>query len=435
MNNNAATGVSASPKFQGPASDSSPRVSVIIPTYNHARFVAEAIHSALAQDYPNFEVIVIDDGSTDNTPEIVTRFGAKIRYLRQENQGLPGARNSGIRAATGNFIALLDSDDSWLPGFLSATVARLKADPGLGAVYTGFYFVGAQGERLPQLGVETVPDDQLYDRLLDGEFFVPSAVVTRRACFEHVGLFDEALRASEDWDMWLRVAHSYRFAGIPKPLANYRIHTSNMSKNPEHMLHYQLLVVNKQFGPPTGPPANWPIERQRAYAAVYRYAATGFLQQGNRQLGQDYLRLALEANPRLSASLDLFYELGCVDQPLGWRGNLGHLNLEANAALLLSALDSIFSQAELPARLQGQRRTVFGSAYMALGLLAYGSDRPRQARSYLGQALITNPRLGHRGQLWAVLARSLVGRRVIRMIKSRAVSPRPGSVSNKEARV
>jgi glycosyltransferase involved in cell wall biosynthesis len=411
--------VKSSAKSHNFIAQNSPRVSVIIPSYNHAHYVKEAIQSVLEQNYDDYEIIVIDDGSRDNTRETVACFGEKVRYIWQENKGLPGARNTGIKAAKGEFIALLDSDDTWLPGFLSATVARLEAEPHLGAVHTGFYFVDEQGARLPQMSVETVPDDQMYDRLLDGEFFVPAAVVTRRECFDRVGLFDEAFRGSEDWDIWLRVARQYRFAGIPTPLVNYRMHGSNMSKDPEYMLRYQLIVVEKFFGPPNGAPETWPVERQRAYAAVYRYAAQGFYLRGDRPQGQHYLHLALEANPSLTQSLDLFYELGCADQPLGRRGDLAHLNVPKNAEVLLSGLAVIFACPDLSHRLRVRRKVAFAYAYWALGLLGYGSNDLSLARTYLWRAVVNHPELGLKRRVWLPLAKTMLGQRLLDTLKSR----------------
>lgn len=408
---------------QGP-----PLVSVIIPTHNHAHFITEAIQSVFNQSYRNYEVIVIDDGSMDNTREVVARFSEDVRYIRQGNRGLSSARNRGIEVANGDYIALLDADDTWLPGFLSTVVERLESEPELGAVYTGFFFVNTEGELLPQRSTSTVPDNQLYDRLLDGEFFVPAAVVARRLCFECVGLFDEALRGSEDWDMWLRVAREFPFAGISEPLVNYRIHGKNMSADPEYMLHYQLLVAKKQFGPPDGVPEDWPPERQRVYATIYRYAAQGFFLRGCEEIGQHYLRLALETNPSLAGSLDLFYELGCSDQPLGWKGNLADLNLESNAALLLSNLDEIFARPDLSVRLRARRSEVFSHAYLALGLLAYGSNRLRFARSQLLRVAVTSFRLARRRQAWATLLKTLLGRRLIKMLRSYSSFDRGGTV-------
>jgi len=401
------------------------RISVIIPTYNHANYLKHAIDSVLDQTYPNIEIVIVDDGSTDNTDQVVAEYGDAVVCIKQNNQGLSAARNTGIRAATGDYIALLDADDTWLPSYLVTVAACLDSDPDLGAVHSGFYFVDEHGDRLPQLGMDTVPDDQMYDRLLDGEFFIPSSVLTRRACFSSVGLFDEQLRASEDWDMWLRVAHDYRFAGISEPLVNYRIHGKNMSADPEYMLQYQLLVVNKLFGSPGDCTETGLSECKKAYAAVYRYAAQGFFGRGDQIQGQHFLHLALETNPELAESVDLFYELGCADQPLGWRGDLKNLNFETNAAQLTVNLEKIFDEPELPIHLRSRRHTAFAHAFFALGLLAYGSDRYRKSRSYLWKALITDIRLGRRRQLWLTLAKTMIGHRPLQFFKYHLLPKRP----------
>lgn len=368
-------------------------ISVIIPTYNHAHFLSDAIQSALNQSYHALEIIVVDDGSTDHTRTVVESFGERVRYLWQENRGLAGARNTGITAARGEYIALLDADDFWEPTYLAQVHGVLASQPTLGAVYAGLQFVNSKGERLAQRCLETVPSNQLYERLLDGEFFAPSAVLIRRACFTTVGLFDETLRASEDWDMWLRVAQVYGFAGLAAPLLNYRVHDHNMSADPALMLRYQRMVVHKHFGTPVGDPATWPLARQRAWAAVTYFAAQGSFLRGDDANGQCFLRQTFEANPALAAKVDLFYELGCVEQPLGQRGDPQTLNLPRNAHRLLATLTALFGETTLAPRVQAQRNTAFAHAYLALGLLAYNSQHRPQARRFWLQALRYKPQL------------------------------------------
>lgn len=393
-------------------------VSVVIPNYNHGRFVGDAIRSVLNQIYQSFEIIVVDDGSTDNSREVVAQFGNRVQYIWQQNKGLPGARNKGLLAACGKYIAFLDSDDCWLPAFLQTTLERLEADLSLGAVHTGFFFMDSVGGLLPQVGTYVVPDDQMYDRLLDGEFFMPSSVVVRRTCFEKVGLFDETLRFSEDWDMWLRVAREFRFAGIPEPLLKYRIHGNNMTSNPEKNLRYQGMVIAKHFGLLDGLPETWPRERQRAAAWMYRFAAQGFYHQGDQLLGQRYMQLALEANPSLAHCLDWFYELGCVDKPLGQRGDSTQLRLEKNATVLFESLDKIFSQPDISSRLRVHKNEAYGYAFWALGMLAYISSNFHQARIYLWRALLTEPALRKQLQLWITLLKALLGKRLLWYSKS-----------------
>ncbi len=367
-------------------------ISVVIPTYNHAHFLVDAIESALAQNYPLVEIIVVDDGSTDNTPEIMAAYTDRVHYIRQANRGLSGARNTGILAARGEFIALLDADDFWQPTYLQVTQATLAADSGLGAVHTGMQFVNAQGNPLSQPGAgTTVPADQMYDRLLDGEFFAPSAVLVRRWALAAAGLFDLELRASEDWELWLRISHPYRFAGLPEALLNYRVHGNNMSADPAHMLHYQLLTLEKHFGHALPNRQQENPDHRRAFAAVAYFAAQGYYAQGNWQRGMHHLRQALEANSTLTESVAIFYELGCVNQPLGERGDPATLDLQKNADLVHTSLTQIFQAPDLAAELHAKKKIAFGHAYRALGTLAYNSGKRHLAQCYLWRALSWQP--------------------------------------------
>lgn len=400
-----------------------PLISVVIPTYNHGNFLPDAIDSARQQTYPNIEIIVVDDGSTDNTNQVVASYEDELVFIRQKNQGLSSARNTGIKAAAGNYIALLDADDYWLPSFLSTVAAYLNSDPEIGAVHSGFFFVDERGDKLPQIGTETVPDNRMYDRLLDGEFFIPSSVLTRRSCFTRVGLFDEQLRASEDWDMWLRVARNYRFAGISEPLVNYRMHGKNMSADPEYMLRYQLLVLKKHFNSQDNSQSlRTKKDSKRAHAAVYRYAAQGFFYRGDRIRGQHYLRLALETNPDLVASPDLYYELGCVNQPLGWRGDLENLDFESNAVQLVSSLKAIFAEPDLPTELRERKKEAYAHASYVLGVLAYGSNRYRMTRAYFWKALTADISFVRRTEIWLTLVKTIFGQRSVQFIKNRIMA-------------
>ena len=208
--------------------------------------------------------------------------------------------------------------------------------------------------------------------------------------------------------MWLRVAQVYGFAGIAQPLLNYRVHSHNMSADPVYMLRYQTMVVRKHFGSPLGDPTQWPLARQRAWAAVAYFAAQGYFLRGDDANGQGFLRQTFEANPALTEQVDLFYELGCVEQPLGQRGDPRTLNLRRNADRLLSALTAIFGDSSLASRVQAQRQTAFAHAYLALGLLAYHSHQRKQARRFWLQALRYEPRLVWQRDFVTRLAKSLL---------------------------
>jgi len=200
-----------------------PRVSVIIPTYNRAHLVSRAIGSVFQQTYQDFEIIVIDDGSTDGTHEVIERIREpRLRYLRHDNnQGASAARNTGIEAASGDYIAFLDSDDEWLPNKLEKQVHLLQtSEVSVGAVYSGYVIIGERGQPV----TAQIPKHRgiILDELLsDNCVGTTSTVMVRRECFRHGQPFDSALASGQDWDMWVRLAHDYQFDFNPDVLVRY----------------------------------------------------------------------------------------------------------------------------------------------------------------------------------------------------------------------
>ena len=184
-----------------------PRVSVIIPCYNTAEFVAETLDSVLAQTYRDFEVIVVNDGSPDTIEleRILRPYEDKIVYLCKENGGLASARNYGIGAAQGEFIALIDSDDLWMPEYLEFQVAQLDANPAADIVYPNmvFFGVGESGTRLAITSGAPMPE-ATFTAVATEQCVVVVSVLARKAALERAGLFDERLRRCEDFDLWLR---------------------------------------------------------------------------------------------------------------------------------------------------------------------------------------------------------------------------------------
>jgi len=181
------------------------RVSVIIPTYNRAWILREAVDSVLKQDYPEFELIVVDDGSTDATADLLAGYGARLQVFRQPNRGVSAARNTGIRAATGSLIAFLDSDDFWLPGKLAEQAAYFAAHPRRMICQTEELWI-RNGVRVNPGQRHRKPSGDIFERSLELCVVSPSAVMLRKGLFRQVGLFDERLPACEDYDLWLRVA-------------------------------------------------------------------------------------------------------------------------------------------------------------------------------------------------------------------------------------
>ena len=203
-------------------------VSVVIPAYNSGEFLARAIESALAQDYPNKEIIVVDDGSRDNTREVARAFEAQARYVFQENAGPGAARNRGIRESKGEFIAFLDSDDEWTPGRLAYGLHPMIERPGIEMTY------GWTLERTPD-GREYVHGLEHERRRVFPRVLWPPNVQTtpattcRRAVLDKVGGFDEALRSYEDKDLWIRIEEEAAVSEIAEPLNIRRLRRESLS--------------------------------------------------------------------------------------------------------------------------------------------------------------------------------------------------------------
>jgi glycosyltransferase involved in cell wall biosynthesis len=391
-----------------------PRVSVIIPNYNHAQYVSAAIQSVLSQTYRSFEIIVVDDGSTDNSREIVAQFGDQVRYIWQENHGLGGARNTGIRASTSEFIGLLDADDQWQPGYLEQMLRMAEQHPDAAVFYCRAQGMDVKGDDLPQIfGGPVAPPGQIYPQLLRANFLIPSTVLIRRSVLTTVGLFEQTLRAihgCEDWDLWLRIAPDYAIIGTSASLVRYRLHANTFSANPTRMQTAVRTVIEKHFGADDGQWQSWSSEKRRAYGGVYRYhALTSVQRQCDWPAAALYLRQALQADPTLASDLDLFYDLALGAQPSGFRGAAHQLTLQANAHQLDATLATVFDLAttSLPEQVRTQ---TYGTAYLALGLVAYNSDELGLSRRFLSKALWAKPMLWRDRRVIGNLLKSLAGK-------------------------
>jgi glycosyltransferase involved in cell wall biosynthesis len=230
----------------------SPLVSVIIPCYNSAAHITAAVDSVLTQDYANIEVIVVDDGSTDNSIDILRQFGDKIIVLQQANQGPAAARNTGMRIASGQFIAFNDSDDLWLPGKLTAQVSYLQQHPDIGlcycqwAVWDSNISVADMASRytadLVPVDVDPAYTGWLYIKLLKESVIHTITAVLRREVLERVGMFNTDYRIGEDHDLWIRISQKYRIAKLKQVYALYRDNPTSTTKA-VHPKNFSLLVL------------------------------------------------------------------------------------------------------------------------------------------------------------------------------------------------
>jgi len=223
------------------------KISVIIPAYNTMTYLPETVESVLRQTYTDFEVLIINDGSSDHIVQWASQIADfRVRLISQENQGLPGARNTGIAQAQGEYIAFLDADDLWEPTKLEEQVRCLEDNPTVGLVHTWMLLVDEQGKSTGRVMTSNAEGD-VWKQVVERNVIACPSVMVCRDCFETVGVFDRNLRSIEDWDMWIRIASRYPFAVIKKPLAYYRQLPSSMSKNCKVMEEAFRIVIEKTF--------------------------------------------------------------------------------------------------------------------------------------------------------------------------------------------
>jgi len=290
-----------------------PRVSVIVPTYNRKDYVQETIDSVLTQTYTDFEVIVIDDGSSDGTGEVLReRYGDHIVYIWQENQGESVARNYGIEISNGEYIALLDSDDLWLPEKLAKQVLVLDANQDTLLVFTPSWLIDKHGKRLDE--------SPLWGNLLESDltleaFYLgnlkpcPSSCMIRRNYLELVGGFDPTIQYGEDWDLWLKLRQQGPFAFIDEPLTCIRQHSGSQWHSPcpetvDQRLASHIKILERFF-------ADWPRGAPNGLleiALARSYGIAAFLDYfiGRTALGQQRLLHAIQLDPDHRSELQYF---------------------------------------------------------------------------------------------------------------------------------
>ena len=263
-------------------------MSVVIPSFNYGHFVVDAVDSALAQSYRPIEVIVVDDGSTDDTRTRLKPFADRIHYVYQNNRGLSAARNTGIRLANGEWIALLDADDVWHPEKTEVQLRAVRQLDGIGLVGS-----------LPTTSLpEKLPSHPSVERLSVRDYLLsirtgPSGALIRRDCFDAVGLFDESLRSIEDRDMWLRIASHYVSVQVLSPCWWYRPHAGQMSRRASRMIENYKKVLTKFF-------AEHPEHeslRRLAWSYMYLDGSWSFLDEGDERTARALMWKSVYLSP------------------------------------------------------------------------------------------------------------------------------------------
>jgi len=276
------------------ASHSSPRASVIVPCYNRAWAIEAAVESVLAQDFKDFELIVVDDGSTDDTLKRLARYGTRLRILQQDRRGVSAARNLGIRQAGGALIAFLDSDDLWRPGKLVRQMEFFETHPEALICQTEEIWV-RRGVRVNPKTRHRKPSGWIFEPSLALCLVSPSAVMARRVLFEQVGFFDEDLPACEDYDLWLRVSCRFPIHLIDEPLVvKQGGHADQLSRAPG-LDRFRIRALEKIIAGGALTP-----DQRRAAAAMLRRKcaiyAGGCRKRGRRAEAETYERLAARFN-------------------------------------------------------------------------------------------------------------------------------------------
>ncbi|MCA9932336.1 MAG: glycosyltransferase [Anaerolineales bacterium] len=389
-----------------------PLVTIIIPAYNAERFIHTTIESVLEQTYPSWELIVVNDGSTDSTEKIVSQVqDNRIKIICQTNQGLSAARNSGILQAKGTYLSFLDADDKWHPSFLSQCTHTLETNLDIAAVYTHHYHIDESDTVLPTQGRPTVSQSNFHKRLLEGGFFPPVTVMVRANTLKQHGLFDTELTSVEDWDMWLRLSKEHYFQCIPQLLAYYRVYPGSMSTNAARMHRNRMLVLHKWFGSQSEHHSTWSSTKKQAYGFAYRSACFDYLQQNQTRQAWQHLKKAASIWPQTLQRVDTFYELLCGNKTKGYRNQAKTISVAQNANEVFERLDTLLESLPSPF-ISHQKKLVYSNAYAALGMMHDEANDWTNAKKAFLQAIQRNLYLLLSNGLAKRLIRVLLGKKV-----------------------
>lgn len=373
-------------------------VSVIIPSYNTGRYLAEAIQSVLDQTYQDFEIIIVDDGSTDDTGEVVRQFDdSRVHYIWQANKGLAGARNTGLRASKGELVAFLDADDTCLPDKLESEVEVMLGSPGIAMVVNGWIFVDPEGSPLDtvQPWQEHPADPDLAYWLLGLPFVVHGAML-RPDKLDQIGYFDETLKASEDWDLFIRLAASGSdIVWGHRIVCTYRIHQQNMTRSGRRLLD-KIRVLDKYYAVTTNMDDQI---RATAYANAWLQVANTFYMSGETAEAQVCVHHAIEACPEL-----------LHQDSNGLRVVIRNWTLDPRVASPLDHLELVL--ANLPGDVglsEASRKKLRAQANMDLAFSSHIRGNRRHVIPMAVQAMFHDPAwLKNRGA-WSIMIKSLTG--------------------------
>lgn len=359
-------------------------VSLIIPTYNRAWLLPETLNNVLQQSYPQLEIIVVNDGSTDETPAVLAQYAGQIKAIHQENQGETAARNAGIAAATGDYLTFLDDDDQIFPDKIARQVKLLQTRPHVDIVYCRYYHMDVGGRLLTKTGL--MLEGNVLPQLVYGNFIGIGAPLIRRRCVETIGLFDAKLpfrgKYSEDWDWFLRLALAgFTFACIQEPLCAYRIVPMSQTSNVAQSEQGILAILEKLFTHPQLP-GEIAAAKNRIYAVRRlwisgRYYAAGLWVDGQRNLQE-----ALALYPQ-------WYR-----DPTEWLQSLFNQSFSFRVTDPVAFIRDTF--AHLPPEMEsfrGHQAALVSRVECQSAMYAYGQDHIPEAQAHLVAAATVDPTL------------------------------------------
>jgi len=269
------------------------KVSVIIPAYNAEKYIGEAINSVLSQMYTDFEVIVIDDGSTDETQARVKEFGELVSYYYKQNNGPASARNFGVKKAKGEFIAFLDADDLWEPEKLEKQLNFLNRHPEIVLVCSAIYSFGTRSKTYYLLSTKTHQGNLFRSLFLKSFIHTSSVIIKKKAIIEDVGGFKEEYRWGEDYDLWLRIAKRFPIAYLGEPLVRIRSHEQNISKAKISLRQNAIKIIKEYYDPRYISKSDY----HKRLSELTIYLGRNYLKKGAKQEARAHFKDAVKLDP------------------------------------------------------------------------------------------------------------------------------------------
>jgi glycosyltransferase involved in cell wall biosynthesis len=356
-----------------PGRDSLSRVSVIIPTYNRSKLLRLTVESVLAQTYPNIEIIVVDDGSTDDTEAVMADYAGRVIYIKQEHWAAYG-RNTGFKVASGEYINFLDHDDLMMPTKIERQVQVLDSRPEIGLVHCRYYHIDEDGNILGE--VENLPEGDVLKELLCGDPIWSGAPLIRRQCLDEVRVPD----VCSDWGLFLHIAQAgYPFACVQEPLGAYRILPDSMMSNLAGLERLNLDVLDEVFANPQLPPDVVAVKEQ-AYSNLRLYTSCRYYAAGRWEDAQRNLTEALALRPQLlehPEDLAQFLYNGALDP-----------HVADPVKFITDMFDHLPPEADV---LRPYRSQLLSQVYTRLALQNYGLRNVTEARRQLAEAIALDP--------------------------------------------